>query len=77
MVDLTTLSIHAKSPVTFDIRYASTNSFTRQIIYDALYAFMILDAAIALMRVANCLAKYGYGLRVFDAYRPWYVTAYF
>jgi len=34
-------------------------------------------AAEALGRVAHALAAQGYGLLVFDAYRPWYVTKMF
>ena len=60
-----------------DIRYAGTNNFMRMQLYDEPRAFLQRPAAEALVRVGALLKKYGYGLIIYDAYRPWYVTRMF
>jgi len=60
-----------------DIRYAGTNNFMGMQLYDEPRAFLQRPAAEALVRVNALLKKYGYGLIVYDAYRPWYVTRMF
>ncbi|HEY8470768.1 MAG TPA: M15 family metallopeptidase, partial [Longimicrobiales bacterium] len=61
----------------FDIRYATTNNFLGLALYRQARAFLQKPAAEALLRAHRRLAQYGYGLIVFDAYRPWYVTKMF
>ena len=55
-----------------DIRYATANNFTGRALpgYEVPAALMRPDAAAALARVAGRLASRGYGLLVWDAYRP-------
>lgn len=77
LIDLMALSIQEQAPVTFDIRYASENNFTGKKIYDSPRAFLMAEAALSLIKTAQNLKQKGYGLRIFDAYRPWHVTAYF
>lgn len=53
-----------------DVRYATSNNFTKKIIYDSVRVFLVDSAAIALKNVAIDLEKLGLGILVFDAYRP-------
>ena len=57
-----------------DLRYATTNNFTGRVLYSQARAFLQGVAADALMRARDSAMKEGYGLTVFDAYRPWRVT---
>ena len=63
--------------IRLDIRYATTRNFMGIQLYEAAKAFLQRPAAEALTRVQKELKKYGYGLIVYDAYRPWYVTKMF
>ena len=63
--------------VKFDIRYATENNFLSTKFYTSAKAYMQRPAAEALGRVHKKLAEQGYGLLVFDAYRPWFVTKMF
>lgn len=58
----------------FDIRYATSNNFLKQQLYDDNRAFLQRQAAEALVRVQNKLKEKGCGIIILDAYRPWYVT---
>jgi D-alanyl-D-alanine dipeptidase len=60
--------------IKFDIRYASANNFMGFPLYEVPDAFLQRPAAAALGRVASSLRAKGYGILVFDAYRPWFVT---
>ena len=55
-----------------DIRYASPHNFTGHPLdgYAAAECLLTLDAAKALARVQASLRAQGYGLKVFDCYRP-------
>lgn len=57
-----------------DIRYASPDNFTGQPVYDEARAFLQRPAAEAVARVHRALGARGYGLLIFDGYRPWRVT---
>lgn len=63
--------------IRLDIRYAATNNFLGQQIYERSGAFLQRPAAEALARINRSLAPQGFGLLVHDAYRPWYVTKMF
>jgi zinc D-Ala-D-Ala dipeptidase len=63
--------------IKLDIRYATTRNFLGTPLYSQARAFMQRPAAEALVRVQRSLAGEGYGLLVYDAYRPWYVTKIF
>ncbi len=73
LVDLATIDPTIK----FDIRYATDNNFLSVPFYTSAKAYMQKPAAEALGRVHKKLAEQGYGLLVFDAYRPWHVTKMF
>jgi CubicO group peptidase (beta-lactamase class C family)/D-alanyl-D-alanine dipeptidase len=63
--------------IKLDIRYASTNNFLGVPVYSQARAFMQRPAADALVRVNNELKRFGLGLLIYDAYRPWSVTKLF
>ena len=60
--------------IKLDLRYATTNNFTGRVLYNQARAFMVEDAAQALLRAHRKAAAGGRGLAIFDAYRPWAVT---
>lgn len=74
LVDLTRIDASIK----LDLRYASDNNFLSTALYPkSAKAYMQKPAAEALARVSARLQKLGFGLLIFDAYRPWYVTKIF
>jgi zinc D-Ala-D-Ala dipeptidase len=73
LVELTVLD----PTIRLDVRYATTRNFLGTPLYSQPRAFMQRPAAEALVRVRRSLAAEGYGLLVYDAYRPWYVTKVF
>lgn len=60
--------------IKFDFRYADTNNFTHEKLYNKPIAFLRFDAAQKLKLAAMELEKIGLGLKVFDAYRPYTIT---
>jgi D-alanyl-D-alanine dipeptidase len=60
-----------------EIRYATRDNFLSTPVYSSARAFLQRPAAEALLRAHRALASEGYGLLIFDAYRPWYVTRIF
>jgi D-alanyl-D-alanine dipeptidase len=73
LVELTTL----EPTVKLDVRYATANNFIGRPVYDEPRAFLQRPAAEALVRAHRALHAKGYGLLVFDGYRPWAVTKLF
>jgi D-alanyl-D-alanine dipeptidase len=73
LVELATLDPRIK----LDIRYATSDNFLSTPVYSSARAFLQRPAAEALLRGHRELMKQGYGVLVFDAYRPWYVTKIF
>ena len=63
--------------IRLDVRYATSNNFTGRPVYSEARAFLQRPAAEALVKVNRALAEKGYGLLVFDGYRPWSVTKLF
>jgi D-alanyl-D-alanine dipeptidase len=57
-----------------DVRYAGSDNFLRAPIYPEARVFLQRPAAEAVVRVNRALQAQGYGLLLFDGYRPWYVT---
>ena len=70
LVELTALdpTIH------LDIRYATDKNIVGRPVYRQARAFLQRPAAEALLRAHRALKERGYGLLVFDGYRPWSVT---
>ncbi|MBL9124603.1 MAG: serine hydrolase [Planctomycetaceae bacterium] len=73
LVELTALEPSIK----LDVRYAGDNNFLGVPVYSQARAFLQRPAAEALVRAHRRLAQQGYGLLVFDGYRPWHVTRMF
>ena len=73
LVDLAKLDPRIK----LDIRYATSDDFLSTPVYTSARAFLQRPAAEALLHAHRELVKQGYGLLIFDAYRPWYVTKIF
>ena len=73
LVELTKLDPTIK----LDIRYATNNNFVGRPVYKEARAFLQRPAAEALVKVNASLKPLGYGLVVFDGYRPWSVTKLF
>ena len=73
LVELTKLDPTIK----LDIRYATSNNFVGRPVYKEARAFLQRPAAEALVKVNASLKPLGYGLVVFDGYRPWSVTKLF
>jgi D-alanyl-D-alanine dipeptidase len=63
--------------IRLDIRYATERNFLGRPVYRQARAFLRPEVAEALKEVNRSLAAHGYGLLVFDAYRPLSVTRLF
>jgi D-alanyl-D-alanine dipeptidase len=63
--------------IRLDVRYATKNNEFGRPFYSEARAFLQRPAAEALARVNAALKTKGYGLLVFDGYRPWSVTKQF
>lgn len=63
--------------IKLDIRYATTNNFLGRPVYSQPRAFLQRPAAEALVRAHQKLRAKGFGILVFDGYRPWSVTKLF
>lgn len=63
--------------IKLDIRYATRNNFLGRPVYKESRAFLQKPAAEALVRAHQRLRPQGYGIVVFDGYRPWSVTKIF
>lgn len=60
-----------------DIRYATTNNFTGERIYNIAKAYARRPVAEALKKIQNELKSKGLGIKIFDAYRPYKATVKF
>jgi zinc D-Ala-D-Ala dipeptidase len=69
--------VRLEPSIHLDIRYATKNNFTGRAVYKEPRAFLQRPAAEALTRVNSALKSRGYGLVIFDGYRPWKVTKIF
>jgi len=63
--------------IKLDVRYATANNFVGRPVYTEARAFLQRSAAEALVRAHRALKEKGYGLLIFDGYRPWSVTKLF
>ena len=57
-----------------DFVYATKDNFTGKVLYEAPRAYLRKPAALALKKIAGEFKKLGYGLLIYDAYRPYHVT---
>lgn len=58
----------------FDLRYAQADNCFGQALTDDQRAFLDAEAALALAQAQQYLEPYGYGILVWEAYRPWSVS---
>ncbi|MEW6338891.1 MAG: M15 family metallopeptidase [Acidobacteriota bacterium] len=70
LVELTALD----PTIRLDIRYATSENFLGAPVYEQARAFLQRPAAEALVRANRALSRRGYGILVYDGYRPWSVT---
>ena len=65
--------------IVYDLRYATTNNFMRRRMYsrNIQYTFLRKPAAEGLLKVQQDLKAKGFGLKIFDGYRPYSVTVKF
>lgn len=60
--------------IKLDVRYATANNFMGRVLYSQPRVFLQRRAAQAVARAHRDLRRHGYGLLLFDGYRPWRVT---
>jgi len=70
LVELTTID----PTIRLDLRYATPDNLTGHPLYSESRGFLQRPVAKALVRAHRRLARQGYGIVVWDAYRPWSVT---
>lgn len=63
--------------ITLDIRYATTNNFTKEKIYNLARAYARKPVAESLKKAQEEFSKLGFGIKIFDAYRPYAATVKF
>jgi zinc D-Ala-D-Ala dipeptidase len=63
--------------IVLDIRYATSNNFTKQKIYNLAKAYARKPVAESLLKVQQELNQKGLGIKIFDAYRPYKATVKF
>jgi zinc D-Ala-D-Ala dipeptidase len=63
--------------IKLDIRYATANNFVGRPVYPEARAFLQRPAAEAVIAAHRWLKDRGYGILVYDAYRPWTITKLF
>ena len=73
LVELTSLD----KTIKLDIRYATADNFVGRPVYPEARAFLQKPAAKALVKVHEKLKQRGFGLVIFDGYRPWSITKLF
>lgn len=60
--------------IRLDIRYATSNNIMHRPVYNIAAAFLRLPAAKALKDIQQQLKPMGYGLKIYDGYRPYRIT---
>ncbi|MCA0388729.1 MAG: M15 family metallopeptidase [Bacteroidetes bacterium] len=74
-VENTLLNLEGLAPnLRKDVKYATTDNVTKQVLYTTPGVFLRKPAAEALKKIAEELALNGIGLVVYDAYRPYSIT---
>jgi D-alanyl-D-alanine dipeptidase len=63
--------------IVLDIRYATTNNFTKEKIYNLARAYARTPVAEAVKKAQTELNKQGLGIKIFDGYRPYSATVKF
>ena len=60
-----------------NIKYATADNFTKEIVYDTAAVYLSAQAHDALLKVINQLKSFNVGLIIYDAYRPYRYTVKF
>ena len=60
--------------IVLDIRYATKDNFMQQVMYNQARAFARKPVVEQLKKIQAILKTKGYGLKIFDAYRPYAIT---
>jgi len=69
--DTSFVSVRAYAPgIIHDVRYATANNFTKRILYPNDSLRLRRDVALALADAERRVARDGYRIKIFDAYRP-------
>jgi zinc D-Ala-D-Ala dipeptidase len=63
--------------IVLDIRYATTDNFTGEMVYTLARAYARKPVAVALKKIQSELRKSGLGIKIYDAYRPYAATVRF
>ena len=63
--------------IVLDIKYATTDNFTKERIYNLAKAYARKPVAEALKKAGQEFNKLGYGVKIFDGYRPYSATVKF
>jgi D-alanyl-D-alanine dipeptidase len=63
--------------ITLDIRYATSNNFMKRVMYPQARAFARKPVVMQLKNIQKELRQQGYGLKIYDAYRPYAITVAF
>ncbi len=67
------IDVHDVDPdIIVDLKYASSDNFTHQVIYDFKKAISRKDTVKKLGEASKALKKQGYRIKIWDAYRPVY-----
>ncbi len=56
--------------IILDIKYATKDNFTHEVVYPAAKAYLVKEAAEAMRKVQEELNQEGLGLKIYDGYRP-------
>lgn len=70
LVEVTSLEGGIKT----DVRYATEHNFMKRVLYPQARVFLQGEAALGVVRAHRALRAQGYGLLLFDGYRPWRIT---
>jgi len=63
--------------IVLDVRYATTNNFTKEKIYNLAKAYSRKPVAASLKKAQAEFNQLGYGIKIYDAYRPYSATVKF
>ncbi len=63
--------------IVLDIRYATSNNFTKTVIYPQAKAYLRRPVAEALRKASDFLKQHNAGFKIYDAYRPYAATVRF
>ncbi len=67
------INVHDVDPdIIVDLKYATTDNFTHQVVYDFDQAISRIDTVHKLAKASKDLKSQGYRIKIWDAYRPTY-----